>query len=268
MSDSFNKTIAIGSNYFEITNEIKIKFADANHKAKVTYDLLFKKKPEEEYDVEMNRLNYLVNGNEIINKFSSISNDYFQCLFPLQFKIVDNEFQLYNYKEIKKRIAKKDIFLINKYNGEGLDYIRKEFLKKVEDEIKMIAFVNSLNVINILNLTLKRYLKETNYPFNWTTPALGLTCWNLKMNGNRMDEINFLSEELNQKEFINSLRNYFVANKINNSINEDEIVENEFAVKICYESNKLNVLQTDAKCKIVLGNHFEYEEKIIIKSKI
>ena len=55
----------------------------------------------------------------------------------------------------------------------------------------MIAFVNSLNVINILNLTLKRYLKETNYPFNWTIPALGLTCWNLKMNGNGMDEINF-----------------------------------------------------------------------------
>ncbi|WP_445456838.1 hypothetical protein [Flavobacterium sp. HNIBRBA15423] len=72
MSVLKNGITVLGSNYFEVINEITIKTTEVVNRTKVLYDLVFKKK---DYDiVEINRLKFKVNEKEIENKFLTTVN--------------------------------------------------------------------------------------------------------------------------------------------------------------------------------------------------
>lgn len=266
MTEVKNPSTILSSNYFEVSNEIGLKIGEVDSNAKATYELVFKRKRNENHDIELTRLKFLINQKEIVNKFSNISNAYFECLFPMQFVIVNDTLDLSNYKEIKKRIEKTDEFLTNKYKGEGLNYIRKEFLDKVATELEMKQFVNSLNIVKIFNLTLNRFLENVVSEFNWTIPAIGNSLWNLKKIEDENEAVSFSSKQLNDKEFISSLNNYFIKNNLTSLATDEEIIESDFSTNIIYESTNLNIKELNNNCKIKVGKFFEYKENITIKS--
>ena len=257
----------LGSNYFEVTNEITLKIADAFQKATATYDLVFKRKHEDQCDVEITRLKFLVNQEKVVNKFPMLSNEYFDCLFPLQFKIENDSLVVSNYKAIKERIAKKDHFLTNKYTGEGIDYIRSQFLKQVEDEKATQRFIYSIGILNCLNLTLKRFGKQTPIAFNWNLPSLGSIEWHLDKSEATADTIEYSADAIDKEACIALVNTYFLAHRLEKSIVEEgETVTGLFSMQIDYENNVLNVLQATTNSKISVGNNFEYEEYLSIKS--
>lgn len=262
-----NKNSVLGSNYFEITNEITLKIADAHHKATATYDLVVKKKHQANCDLEITRLKFLVNQEKVVNKFPMLSNEYFECLFPLQFKIEKDNLLLSNYKEIKKRFTKKDNLITAKYTGEGIDYIRSQFLNQIEDENATQRFINAIGIINCLNLTIKRYVKETQIAFNWNIPSIGSIHWDLNKQEIKDDTIEYNTTIIDKTTCLAKLNTYFLANHIENRIvTEDDTVTGSFSTQIDYDNNSLNVVQATTNCKISLGNNFEYQEYLYIKS--
>lgn len=265
MSDLKNGITVLGSNYFEVINEITIKTTEVVNRTKVSYDLVFKKK---DYDlVEINRLKFKVNKKEIENKFSLLSHLYFESIFPLQFKIVKDNLELANYKEIKKRVNKIDVTLNDKYKGEGYEYIRSSFLQQIEDERKANEFIKAIGFVNIINLALKRYNLINNFDFKWKIPAIGSTFWKLKLEKDRINEIIFKSKEVDKEQFLNALNKYRVQNKYNIIEKSEELtLENEFLATVNYEEHTLNMIESNMKCKIKLEKSFEYEEVISIKS--
>ena len=191
---------------------------------------------------------------------------YFQSIFPLQFTIVKDELKLSNYKEIEKRITKIDNILIDKYKGEGINYIRTAFLKQFEKEEIENQFINSLGFISVINLTLKRYAKSNNLDFKWRIPSIDFTYWKLKMEDNTNDSISYSANQFDENEFLKALNEYRSQNKYN-SIDDKELkVESDFLTKIQYENNSLNIVETNTSCKINYGKYFDYQEKISIKS--
>lgn len=265
MSVLKNGITVLGSNYFEVINEIAIKTTEVVNKTKVSYDLVFKKK---DYDiVEINRLKFKVNEKEIENIFSLLSHLYFENIFPLQFKIVKDNLELANYKEIKERVNKIDVSLKEKYKGEGYEYIRSSFLQQIDDERKANEFIKAIGFVNIINLTLKRYDLISNFDFKWKIPAVGFTFWKLKLEKDRINKIIFKSKEVDKEQFLIDLNKYRVQNKYD-IIEKSEglILENEFLTTVNYEEHTLNIMESNTKCKIRLGKYFEYEEVISIKS--
>lgn len=266
MPVKLNGKILIDSNYFEVTNEITIKSTESVNKAKSTYDIVLKTKQNEKYDIEINRLKFLVKEKEIVNKFSGLSHLYFESIFPIQFVIVKDTLELSNYKEIQNRISKTDNLLVDKYKGEGFEYIRTSFLKQVEDEKKANQFIGALGFISIVNLILKRYTKENNFDFQWKIPSVGNTFWELKLEDNKNDSVTYLANQVDEGKFLNALNEYRVQNKYDNIEDKELNMERNFLTTIQYEGNNLNVIQANTSCKIKLGKHFEYEENISIKS--
>ena len=261
-----NNYLMLGSNYFEVKNEIIIKSAEVVTKAKSTYDIVLKKRQNEKHDIEINRLKFRVNNGEVENKFPLVSHLYFQSIFPLQFIVENEELKLSNYKEIQNRITKIDNIILDKYKGEGIHYIRTAFLKQFEKIEIANDFIKGLNFISLINLTLKRHVKEDYFDFKWKIPSVGVTFWKLKMEDNKKDSVSYSSNEVNKSEFLKALNEYRSQNNYNNLQEEELHMESSFLATIQYENNTLNIIEANTNCSIKFGKHFDYEENISIKS--
>jgi hypothetical protein len=173
MTEIKNPSTILSSNYFEVVHEITIKSTEVINQAKATYDIVLKAKSTQKNEVEVTRLKFAVNDKAIANKFPMISNFYFESIFPLKFILIGDVLKLSNFKEIQKSVAKTDNILKEKYNGEGLEYIRGQFLDQIETEEKAEQFMSSLSIINCLNLSLKRFSIGNLVDFNWKIPTVG-----------------------------------------------------------------------------------------------
>lgn len=256
----------VNSNYFEVINEITIKSLESVNKAKSTYDIVLKTNKNEKQSIEINRLKFLVNDAVIENKFPLLSHLYFESIFPLQFNVIEDRLKLSNYKEIKNRISEVDNLLTVKYKGKGIDYIRVSFLKQVENETVANTFISSLGFINIINLSLRRYIKEDGLPFNWKIPSIGTTVWSLNSEENLNNTVVHAANQINKTDFFNALNHHRRQHKYD-TIEEEEInLESNFSTTIEYENNNLDIMSAETNCEIKLGKYFEYEENISIKS--
>ena len=267
MTEVKNPSTILSSNYFEVVHEITIKSTEVVNKAKATYDIVLKSKRNEKYDVEINRLKFLVNEKEIENKFPLISNLYFESIFPLQFNINDDSLELSNFNEVHQRVLKTDKFLREKHVGEGLEYISVQFLEQIENQEKTNLFIKSLPIVSIINLALKRYSKESHVDFNLKIPTIGNIFFKLKSEKNNKDSIAYNANQIDKEEFIKTLNTYRIQNKYDAIIEKEDInLDIDFSSNINYEDNNLNIVDLNTKCKIGLDKYFEYEENITIKS--
>jgi hypothetical protein len=257
----------LSSNYFEVVNEISIKSAEVLNQAKATYDIVLKAKSTQKHEVEVTRLKFAVNDKAIANKFPMISNFYFESIFPLKFILIGDVLKLSNFKEIQKSVAKTDSILKEKYNGDGLEYIRGQFLDQIETEEKAEQFISSLSIINCLNLSLKRFCLGNVVDFNWKIPTVGILKFELKPQQVGDSCMHFSANELNKIDFLQRLNQYRLQNKYE-SIKEieDTILTADFLSKIKYEEGTLNIIELNSKLEIKLNDYFQFEENITIKS--
>lgn len=257
----------LSSNYFEVVNEISIKSAEVLNQAKATYDIVLKAKSTQKHEVEITRLKFAVNDKAIANKFPMISDFYFESIFPLKFILIGDVLKLSNFKEIQKSVAKTDNIVKEKYNGEGLEYIRGQFLDQIDTEEKAEQFISSLSIINCLNLSLKRFCLGNVVDFNWKIPTVGKLKFKLKPQKIGDNSMHFSANKLNKIEFLQSLNQYRLQNKYE-SIKEieDTILTADFSSKIKYEGSTLNIMELNTKLEIKLNDYFQFEENITIKS--
>ena len=155
----------ISSNYFEVRNEIDVKMGENDFKAFSTYDIFMKKTPNENYDLLVDRLKFKVNGETIQNKFSKVSDHYFKCIFPIKFSISD-ELKVANYEEITQRINEKDQQLQDEMQGEGLQYIRSQFIESTNTPEKLEQLILSLGIVKSSTFRYSAIRLKKQFPLN------------------------------------------------------------------------------------------------------
>ena len=261
---AFFKT-KVSSNYFEVRNEISLKTEESDFKASSTYEIVMKKTPDEDYDLFVDRLKFKVNGKEIENKFSKVSDEYFKCIFPIKLLLNDENFELANYEEIKNRIIEKDRQLQDEMEGDGLKYIRDQFFEKTNSYEKLSEFIFSLGIIKTLESAMQRYSFEKKSKFDWTSPIVGKTVWQLK----NADEAKVSGEYIYQNSDQSELLNYFNQYRIENNleeIKEEVLIKSALKQQINYENETLFFTESKTEISIKIGSFLDYQETLFLKS--
>ena len=258
-----NITNQLTSNYLQIVQEINLKIEDSTNKAKATFDIFIKKEMFKKYDIEVNRTNFLINEIEIENKFSSVSNHYFSCLFPIQFKInEENKLVVTNFDDIDSRIKLKDLFFSESMDGEGLKHIRDQFFEQTSTNEKIQFLISSLGIIKIIELSLQRYEQNPAIDIIWSVPIIGNTYWETQIKKNiQNNSITFVSENTNKKIVLENLQKYCQEQELNSvfGYQESEIFAT-FETTINYLPNLVTIEDSQTQINIKIGNLFEYQE--------
>jgi len=255
----------VSSNYFEVRNEISLKIGENDFRSFSTYDIFMKKTPNENYDLLVDRLKFKVNGEEIQNKFSKVSDHYFKCIFPIKFSIGD-ELKVANYEEITLRINEKDQQLQDEMQGEGLQYIRGQFIESTNTPEKLEQLILSLGIVKIINLSFQRYSPEETISFEWMTPIIGKTFWKKNENGVAENQ-SYSYENSNYDSLKNFFNQYRVKNKLE-EINTDVAIKSSLEHKINYLNDSFFFTGSITAVNVEIENYFDYKETIILKSML
>lgn len=268
MSNTVFLKTQLASNYFEVRNEVSIKMGENDFQAFSTYDIFMKKTEDENYDLLIDRLKFRVNGAEIENKFSKVSDDYFKCIFPIKFEVVENQLQLVNYAEINKRIAEKDEQLQNNMEGEGLAYIRSQFLESTNTPEKLQQLILSLGIVKIINISLQRYSPEKTIFLEWTAPIIGKTFWKTPNDlSNQNLEGNYSYENNSHDKLLEFFNQYRIENKLE-KIKENVSVRSNLKHEMNYVNDSFFFSESKTEVSIKIENYLNYEETITLKSMI
>ena len=259
------------SNYLEVVQEINLKIADSTNKAKATFDIFIKKETNKKYDIEVNRSRFLINTQEIENKFLNICNQYMSCLYPIRFSIQEqNKLVIVNFDEISNRIKQRDLILSQSMEGEGLEIIKSEFFEKTNTDKKLQTLISSLGIVTIIEMSLMRYSQNTAINLLWTVPVLGDTHWQTQIKKeNQNNSISFISELTDQKEVLENLQKYSELQELKLiSDNQESEIFATFETTINYMSNMATIADSQTQVNIKIGDFFEYQENITILSTI
>jgi hypothetical protein len=256
------------SNYYEVKNEIKLKLGEGFYSNISTFNLFIKKLNSLKYDIFLDRSNFKVNGEEIEKKFSLISHEYFSCIFPLRFSIRGNRLVVINFKEVMARIAEKDLDLKEDYDGDGLDYIRQQFLDKVDTSDKLQIFVSSLSIIKVIELSLQRFAENPDNNIQWQMPGLSNTDFKIAIENND-NKVTYKAENKDKALFISQLNVYNQENKFKIITDNDQSpFIATFNQTVNYEGDTLGFNDSQTIIKTSLDNYFDYEENISLLSKV
>jgi hypothetical protein len=266
-----NITNQLTSNYLQIVQEINLKIEDSTNKAKATFDIFIKKEAFKNYDIEVNRTNFLINEKEIENKFSSVSNHYFSCLFPIQFKInEENKLVVTNFDDIDSRIKLKDLFFSESMDGEGLKHIRDQFFEQTSTNEKIQSLISSLAIIRIIELSLERYTQNPAMKVSWVVPIISNTHWETQIKkDNQNNRISFFSENTDKKIVLENLEKYCKEQELNSVFdNQESEIFATFETTINYIPNLVTIKDSQTQVNIKIGDLFEYQEITTLVSTI
>ncbi len=256
------------SNYYEVKNEIKLKLGQGVYSNISTFNLFIKKLNSLKYDIFLDRSNFKVNGEEIEKKFSLLSHEYFSCIFPLRFSIRSNKLVVINFKEVMSRITEKDLDLKEDYDGDGLDYIRQQFLTKVDTSEKLQIFVSSLSIVKIIELSLQRFTENPTIDLQWQMPGVYPLDFKIAMQSND-NRVTYKSENKSKALFVSQLNVY-------NQIHDLKIIPDTdespfiaiFNHSVDYEEDTLGFNASQTIIKTSLDNYYDYQENISLQSKV
>jgi hypothetical protein len=211
----------------------------------------------------------MLNDEEVKNKFSKISLDYFDCIFPLQFVLDEGYLVLKNEEAITRRIANKDQELSEDMEGEGFFYIREQFLEKTNTKTKLENFIASLGLISVLQLSLQRYNETSNIKLLWTIPILGATNWIIKKLDYPQDNsIVYIESTIDQAQVAASWQQYKNEQlKAQTNIEDVEFFAT-FKHEIKYQNKLLTIASSETNIILQLGTYFDYQETITLLSTI
>jgi hypothetical protein len=271
MPNNTNPNYQLTSNYIEVKQEINIKIGDGLEKATASYAIFIKKEQHKKYDIEVTRSKFLINEQEIENKFSSISNHYFSCLFPMQFKIDEqNKLVVVNFDDINNRIQLKDLFFSENTEGEGLKHIRDQFFEQTSTNQKIQTLISSLGIVTLIELSLLRYSQNPATHVQWVIPMAGATHWTTELKKNETNNsLTIASSKIDKEALIENVNNYIHLHELNltREAEENEIFST-FETHINYMGSLLTLSDLQTNINIKVGDYFEYQETTTLLSTI
>jgi len=259
------KPVQIKTASYKVENEITLLVGKSNYKTSSSYSILLKKSNSSTFDFIVDRGQITINGNVPDTKFLSISDHYFNCLFPIHFLLTNGSLIVANFSEINDRIIQKDKELKSNFSGDGIDYISTSFLAKTNSEEKLQDFISSLNLVNAILLSLQKFKRKEN--INWYILPICNTSWQGISDFDATDNSFVYNAKMEMdSEFINELRPFATDNYSEFDFTNSFEFSSEIRHKTEYldESLKFRIASTHIHLKF---HDFEYNEAFIIKSK-
>jgi hypothetical protein len=256
------------SNYYEVANTIKLKIGDSQYSSTASFEVLLKKLHSLQYDIFLNVRNFKINNKTVENKFSLLSHEYLNCLYPLRFNILGNKLVVINYIEIKNRIIQKDKEMKSFYSGEGLEHIRKEFLSHVDTREKVEQFVMDLPIVKMIDLSLHRFTENLDYDLSWFVAPLGSIDFKVHalQEGNK---VTYKATNNDKESFINQLHQYDEEQGIKPiSDYSDSLYQATYNYEVAYEEKELGFTNSQTTIVTSLGEYFDYNQTITLRSKV
>jgi hypothetical protein len=252
-----NKTTSL----YEVEDTITFQLGENNFTSKATYDLHWGKSSQYSNQIILNRSNFKIDDKEVEKKFPKISNLYFSSLFPLWLTYHEGNYRVAQFNDIAKRMMENDLTIRNNFSGDGLDYIRKQFMEKVKNQTALQNFLELLPLYQIINISTAPKFKKETIPFQWNLAGLGpIACvgdFKLDSVDNKMlTTLQYTNEAL----LMEMIEKYSFDNEIQISFDENDFIEATFKLETQYNESLTAILESTAEIKISMGDKFNYKQ--------
>jgi hypothetical protein len=257
------------SNHYEVKHYVEYNMGDKSFKTNSSYDLSIKKVNQKSYDILLDRLNFKINGQKIVSKYPLVAHEYFDSLFPIKFKIKNNELVVVNFEEISIRINKKDDFYCNNNPDDEILNISEQFLNTVSTPQKLQEFIFSLAIIRIINMSLLGFAHKQTLTTPWDIISFAKVIFETTRNEEiQNNTIEYVAQAINKDEFLKQLNDYCLEKDLTPIANDQVVLfKATFRQNINYENYNLGFNASQTNVKIKLNNYFDYEENISLQCK-
>lgn len=254
-----NKTTSL----YQVEDTITFQLSNSNFTSKASYDLHWGKSSQYSNQIILNRSNFKIDDKEVEKKFPKISNLYFASLFPLPLTYHEGNYRVAQFNDIAKRIMENDQVLTTNYTGDGLEYIREQFLENVKNQTALQNLLEQLPWYQIINISAAPKFKKETIPFQWNLAGLGT----IACKGNyQLDAIEnkttITLQYTNELLLIQLIEKYCTENEISISLSENEFIEANFTMQTQYNESLTAILKSTAQIKIALGEKFNYTQNV------
>ncbi|MEO8516564.1 MAG: hypothetical protein ABI426_07470 [Flavobacterium sp.] len=251
---------------YEVEDTITFQLGENNYTSKGSYYIHLEKNPQSQNQIILNRSSFRIDDKEVEKKFPKISNLYFSSIFPLILTHHDGNYLIAEFKETAKRIMEHDQNIRNNYSGDGLEYIREQFLNRVKNQTDFKDFIEQLPLYQILNISASPKFKKEQFHFKWNIAGLGIIegIGNFKLTS-ETNKMNFILDQTDKTHFIELLENYIEENSILTPLNKDlDIPEIYFSMQTTYSDSLSSILNAKAELQITIGEKFKYNQTFFL----
>lgn len=256
-----NKT----ASFYEVEDVITFQLGKNNYSSKASYCIHLEKSKLYSNQIILNRIDFKIDDKEVEKKFPKISNLYFSSIFPLLLTHQEGNYSVAQYNETAKRIMENDLVIRNNYSGDGLDYIREQFLKKVKNQTEFQKFIEELPFYQVLNISAYNKFQKEQFNFQWNIAGLGVIHGIGQFNLNAEEnKIRFILKQTEISFIMQLIENYISENGILLSFNDTEIPEISFNLTTLYEDS-FNIIQNSkTELLISVGEKFKYTQNFYL----
>lgn len=250
--------------YFEVANTIRFRIKELEHKASCTYAVFIENFKDKPYDIRLHKMKFLLNGEEVENKFATITKEIADAFFPATFSIANQRLVVSEPQHIFNRVHQKELELADTCEGPGLDYIRDSYANVLRDKVQLNGYFSSMNMIEALNYSLQNQENHENTALAWNVNPIQKTVWKGQTVYNKENNsLQFSSNTIDNDAFISALNSYnegtaFVVNpdtaQLTASCNHE----------IKFVSKGLNFKSSQTHLKLTVDSLFDYEETLSI----
>ncbi|WP_136668422.1 hypothetical protein [Flavobacterium sp. H122] len=256
-----NKTTSL----YEAEDTITFQLGENSYSSKGTYQLHLDRSRLYSNQIILNRSNFKIDDREVEKKFAKISSLYFSSVFPLILTHHQGNYHIAEYKETAKRIMENDVAMQNKYNGDGLEYIREQFLDKVKNQTGFQKFIEQLPFYQVLNISAHPKFKKEQVGFKWNVAGLGVIegTGEFRLNAEENKAV-FILMQTDTAHIMQLIENYTVENEMVLTFNESEIPEISFKMTTVYDHSYSNIQNSRAELLISIGEKFKYTQNFYL----
>lgn len=247
---------------YSVKDKSVLRIGDQEYDNNLSYNLYIET-DENEY-VIITRTNLKANEEKINTKFLDISNRYMESLFPLVCKIENYRLLVTNHSEIKNRIEKEDVKVMDQYSGEGVDHIRSQFFAATETKEKLSEFIKQLHFMKVLNLGMQKFEQREDYYLQWNVLPITLSKWKGEIKYSK-DNKNLTYEPKidNAQEIMDEVINYIHKHDYIVDFEEENVgLFTDFNHDVSYTGETGRMSTAETKIEIKVENKFLYQQII------
>lgn len=252
---------------YEVEDTIQFQLKDIAYSSKAGYNIHLEKNAQFKNQILLNRSGFKIDDKEVEKKFPKISNLYFSSLFPMLLTYHEGNYLIAEYKETVKRIMEHDQHIRSNFTGDGLDYIRDQFLNTVKNQTVFQRFLEQMPIYQVLNISAYPNHKKNPCRFKWNIAGLGV----IEGEGifkfdNAEKKMNFSSESMNEAYFIELLEKYLFENEIIMSLSIEDDIDMSFAMEAFYNDALTSIVAATAELTISVNDKFKYNQNFVLTS--
>lgn len=254
----------LATHYFKIAHTVRFRIKESEHKASCSYEIFIESIEGRHYDIRLHKINFLLNGEEVENKFATITKEFADAFFPATFAIANQKLLISESQKIFDRVHKKELELAEACEGPGLDYIRDSYANVIRDKVQLNHYFSSMNMIEALNFSLQNQESQENVALAWNVNPVEKTVWKGQTLYNKENNaLRFTSNTIDSDAFIAALNSYNEDTAF--GINPDTAqLTASCNHEIKFVTKGLNFKSSQTHLKLTVDSLFDYEETLSI----